>query len=195
MSKTPSGIEPANFRLNNGKHFRKWVENGKRSRQMYWYFKLSSEFRTLVKRHLTRNKDFWRHTIPLSLLVLSISYSCAVFSLEPLAQDPRQSEITDMRYINLFTSLPLPCSTLTEAWQFLVVITCLVVWGVNIAKIWFGADGKILFRSVLRRGQGKGEVPLWGRSALQPYRLIVLWPPKEFLHSSLEALHTDSDLS
>jgi hypothetical protein len=36
----------------------------------------------------------------------------------------------------------------------------------------------------------KGKVPLWGRSALQPYRLIVLWPPKEFLHSSLEALHT-----
>jgi hypothetical protein len=30
----------------------------------------------------------------------------------------------------------------------------------------------------------------WAVSALQPYRLIVLWPPKEFLHSSLEALHT-----
>jgi hypothetical protein len=39
-------------------------------------------------------------------------------------------------------------------------------------------------------GKGKGKVPLWGRSALQPYRLIALWPPKEFLHSSLEALHT-----
>jgi hypothetical protein len=36
----------------------------------------------------------------------------------------------------------------------------------------------------------KGKVPLWGRPALQPYRLIVHWPPKEFLHSSLEALHT-----
>jgi hypothetical protein len=36
----------------------------------------------------------------------------------------------------------------------------------------------------------KGKVPLWARSALQPYRLIVLWPPKQFLHSSLEALHT-----
>jgi hypothetical protein len=40
---------------------------------------------------------------------------CAVLSLEPLAQDPRDSEITDMRYVNLFTPVPLPCSTLTEA--------------------------------------------------------------------------------
>jgi hypothetical protein len=40
---------------------------------------------------------------------------CAVFSLETLAQDPRDSEITDMRYVNLFTPLPLPCSALTEA--------------------------------------------------------------------------------
>jgi hypothetical protein len=39
----------------------------------------------------------------------------AVFSLEPLAQDPRESEITDMRYVNLFTPLPLRCSALTEA--------------------------------------------------------------------------------
>jgi hypothetical protein len=42
---------------------------------------------------------------------------CAVFSLEPLAQDPRQREITDMRYVNLFTPLPLPCSAPSEAWK------------------------------------------------------------------------------
>jgi hypothetical protein len=39
-------------------------------------------------------------------------YSWAVFSLEPLAQDP---EITDKCYVNLFTPLTLPCSALTEA--------------------------------------------------------------------------------
>jgi hypothetical protein len=50
-------------------------------------------------------------------------YYCAVFRLEPLAQDPRDSEITDMSYVNLFTPLPLPCSALTEAWNFFVVIT------------------------------------------------------------------------
>jgi hypothetical protein len=30
---------------------------------------------------------------------------------------------------------------------------CLVIWGVHIAKIWFGAGGKILFQSVLDQGQ------------------------------------------
>jgi hypothetical protein len=40
---------------------------------------------------------------------------CAVFILEPLAQDPRESEITDMRYVNLFTTLPHPCSAISEA--------------------------------------------------------------------------------
>jgi hypothetical protein len=54
------------------------------------------------------------------------SLQCAVFSLEPLAQDPRESEITDMRCVNLFTPRPLRCSALTEAWKFLVVIT--LVW-------------------------------------------------------------------
>jgi hypothetical protein len=39
-------------------------------------------------------------------------YSWAVFSLEPLAQDP---EITDKRYVNLFTPLLLLCSALIEA--------------------------------------------------------------------------------
>jgi hypothetical protein len=37
-----------------------------------------------------------------------------MFSLEPLAQDPREGEITDMRYVNMFTPLHL-CSALTEA--------------------------------------------------------------------------------
>jgi hypothetical protein len=35
--------------------------------------------------------------------------------------------------------------------------------------------------------KGKGKVPHWGTSALQPKALT----PKEFLHSSLEALHTE----
>jgi hypothetical protein len=60
----------------------------------------------------------------------------------------------DMRYGNLFTPLSLPCSALTEAWK----TSCgdhsvFVVWGVYIAKIRFEASGKILFWSVLRRGQ------------------------------------------
>jgi hypothetical protein len=46
---------------------------------------------------------------------LRVQCGCAVFSLEPLAQDPTDSEIKDMRYVNLFTPLPLPCSALTEA--------------------------------------------------------------------------------
>jgi hypothetical protein len=77
-----------------------------------------------------------------------------VFSLEPLAQVPRESEITDVRYVNLFTSLSLPCSALTEAWK----PSCgdhsvWIVWGIYITKIRFGAGGKILSRNVLRRGQ------------------------------------------
>jgi hypothetical protein len=32
-------------------------------------------------------------------------YRFAVFSLEPLAQDPRESEVTDMRSVNLLTPL------------------------------------------------------------------------------------------
>jgi len=39
---------------------------------------------------------------------------CAVFSLEPLAQDPR-NEITDLRRVNQLTPLPLPSSTLPGA--------------------------------------------------------------------------------
>jgi hypothetical protein len=36
----------------------------------------------------------------------------------------------------------------------------------------------------------KGKVPHWGTSALQPKTYCAL-TPKEFLHSSLEALHTE----
>jgi hypothetical protein len=85
---------------------------------------------------------------------ISWCLNCAMFSLEPLAQDPRDSEITDMRYVNVFTPLPLPCSALTAAWQ-----PCCgdhsvwIVWGVYFGKIRFDTGGKILFRSVLRRGQ------------------------------------------
>jgi len=39
---------------------------------------------------------------------------CAVYSLEPLAQDPR-NEIMDLRLVNQFTPLPLHCSALPEA--------------------------------------------------------------------------------
>jgi hypothetical protein len=59
-----------------------------------------------------------------------------------------------MRYVNLSTPVPLPCSALTEAWKISCgAHSCLVVWGVYIAKIRFRIGGKILFRSVLRRGQ------------------------------------------
>jgi hypothetical protein len=49
----------------------------------------------------------------LQVLVNSGRY-CAVFSLEPLVQDPR-NEIMDLRCVNLFTLLPLPCSALPKA--------------------------------------------------------------------------------
>ena len=40
----------------------------------------------------------------------------AVFSLEPLTQD-LHNEIKDLRCVNLFTPLPLPCSALPGAWN------------------------------------------------------------------------------
>jgi hypothetical protein len=48
-----------------------------------------------------------------------------VFRLEPLAQDPREIEITDVRYVNLFTPLSLPRAAPTEARTYLVVNTLL----------------------------------------------------------------------
>jgi hypothetical protein len=54
-------------------------------------------------------------SVPAAVKQTSTQMYCAVFSLEPLAQDPGQSEITDMPYVNLFTPLPLHCSVLTEA--------------------------------------------------------------------------------
>jgi hypothetical protein len=36
----------------------------------------------------------------------------------------------------------------------------------------------------------KGKVPNWGTSALQP-KAYCAFTPKELLHSSLEALHTE----
>jgi hypothetical protein len=38
--------------------------------------------------------------------------------------------------------------------------------------------------------KGKGKVPHWGTSTPQPQGLLCSHP-KEFLHSSLEALHTE----
>jgi hypothetical protein len=71
--------------------------------------------------------------------------ACAVFSLEPLAQDPR-NEIMDLRRVDQFTPLPLPCPALHGAWNW----SCrghsdLVVWTVYIAKI--------PFRWIFRRSQ------------------------------------------
>jgi hypothetical protein len=79
---------------------------------------------------------------------------CAVFSLEPLAQDLRESDIMDMRCVNLCTPLPFLCSALTEAWK----PSCgdhpvWIIWRVYITKFQFGAGGKILSRNILRRGQ------------------------------------------
>jgi hypothetical protein len=78
-------------------------------------------------------------------------------SVQYLASNPwlrtLESEIMDMRYGNLFTPLPLPCSALTEAWKSCGNHSVLVAWGVYIAKIRFRPGGKILFWSVLRRGQ------------------------------------------
>jgi hypothetical protein len=59
-----------------------------------------------------------------------------------------------MRYANPLTPLHLPCYALTEAWK----PSCgdhsvCIVGRVYITKIRFGAGGKILSRSVLRRGQ------------------------------------------
>jgi hypothetical protein len=82
---------------------------------------------------------------------------CAVFSLEPLAQDPRESKIMDMRFVNLFTPLPLPCSALTEAWQFLVVIT--LVWSSEespLQKFSLGLVAKFSFG--VYSGEAKGFV-------------------------------------
>jgi hypothetical protein len=39
---------------------------------------------------------------------------CAVFRLEPLAQVPR-NEIMELRRVNQFTPLPIPCSALPGA--------------------------------------------------------------------------------
>ena len=43
-----------------------------------------------------------------------MSKYCAVFSLEPLAQGLR-NEIMDLRHVNQFTPLPVPCSALPQA--------------------------------------------------------------------------------
>jgi hypothetical protein len=45
-------------------------------------------------------------------LTFTVKY-CALFSLEPLAHDPRKRDM-DMRYVNLFTPLPFRRSALTE---------------------------------------------------------------------------------
>jgi hypothetical protein len=80
-----------------------------------------------------------------------------VFTLEPLAQDPRDSEITDMRFVNLFTRLRLLYSALTEASKFLVVIT--LVWSseeFTLQNFGLGLVEKFYFG--LYSGEAKGSV-------------------------------------
>ena len=84
--------------------------------------------------------------------------SCALFSLEPLAQNPR-NEIMDLCRVNLFTPLPLPCSVPPGAYIWSSRRhSGLVVWAVYVFKITFRTGCKILFRQILRPGQ---RVPCW----------------------------------
>jgi hypothetical protein len=70
---------------------------------------------------------------------------CAVFSLEPLVQDPR-NEIMDLRRVNQFTPLPHSCSALPGAWDR----SCskhsgVVVLAVYLVKITLGLVAKFCF--------------------------------------------------
>jgi hypothetical protein len=49
-----------------------------------------------------------RHLVKAGRMAVFGGCGCVAFSPEPLAQDPRDSEITDMHYINLFSPLPPP---------------------------------------------------------------------------------------
>jgi len=67
----------------------------------------------------------------------------------------------NLRRVNQFTPLPLPCSALPGAWNW----PCrrhsgLVVWAVYIVRIRFRTAWKILFRRILRCDQ---RVPYWLR--------------------------------
>ena len=78
--------------------------------------------------------------------------SCAVFSLEPMAQKPR-NEIMDLRSVMPYSGseIGLVESTLS-----------LAVRAVHIVKISFRTGCKVLFRRIIRRGQ------------MVPWRLCVL---------------------
>ena len=53
-------------------------------------------------------------TVKHLIFIIISSKFCAVFSLEPLVQDPRK-EIMNLRHVKQFTPLPLPCSALPGA--------------------------------------------------------------------------------
>jgi hypothetical protein len=98
-----------------------------------------------------------RHLVKADCMAVFGGGGCPVFSLEPLAQDPKESEITDMRNVNLFTPLPLSCSTLTEDWKFLVAIT--LVWSseeYTLQKFGLGLVSKFSFG--VYSGEAKGSV-------------------------------------
>ena len=83
-----------------------------------------------------------------------------MFSLEPLAQDPRK-EIMDLSRVNLFTPLSLPCSALPRTWNWSCVgHSGLVVSAANLVRITFRTGCKILFRRILGRAL---RVPCWLR--------------------------------
>jgi hypothetical protein len=46
--------------------------------------------------------------------MMMMSKYCAIFSLEPLAQDAR-NEIMDLHHVNQFTPIPVPYSALPRA--------------------------------------------------------------------------------
>ena len=57
--------------------------------------------------------------------VVKAATFCAVFSLEPLTQD-LSNEIMDLRGVNLFTPLPLPCSALLGGLKSVRLVNTLV---------------------------------------------------------------------
>ena len=85
------------------------------------------------------------------------STMCAMYSLEPLAQGPR-NEIMDLRLVNQFIPLPLPCSALPGAWKW----SCrrnpdLVIWAVYTVKITLRTGCEILF-SANTQARPKGSL-------------------------------------
>ena len=84
----------------------------------------------------------------------SAFYNCALFSLDPRTSD-LEYEITDLRGVNLFASLPLTISVLRGTRNCSPRFT--VVWlseQFTWAKVMSRLGGEIWFRHILRRVQG-----------------------------------------